>query len=91
MGSFFGSVEANTDLIPIFKENEIKKHPESFLRFSPLIIKKIAIAAPSATKLMINGIEFLMPANSFELAYGLVDIESLEFCENTSVTITYIY
>lgn len=91
MGSYFGKAEANINLIPIFKENEIKKNPESFLRCSPLIVKKIAIAAPSATKLIINGAEFLMPGSAFELAYGLIDIEELYFCEDTNVTIAYVY
>ena len=40
-GSYFGIASQNTDLIPIFKENEIKKHPNSFLKTSDLILKKL--------------------------------------------------
>ena len=39
-GSFFGIAKAGVNLIPIFRENELKKHPNSFLKRSALIIKK---------------------------------------------------
>ena len=90
-GSFFGTAKAGVNLIPIFRENEIKKHPNSFLKRSALIIKKIAIAAPSGTVFQLNGADFLMPANAFEIGYGMVDIEELIFKQDTAVTITYIY
>ena len=90
-GSFFGTAKAGVNLIPIFRENEIKKHADSFLKISNLIIKKIAIAAPSGTMFQLNGSDFLMPANAFEIGYGMVDIEELIFKQDTAVTITYIY
>ena len=90
-GSFFGNAIAGIDLSPIFRENELKKHPDSFLKTSALIIKKIAIAAPAGTVFAINGADFLMPANAFELSYGTVDIQELTFKQDTPVTIAYIY
>lgn len=90
-GSFFGNAIAGVDLIPIFRQNELKKHPDSFLKTSALIIKKIAIAAPAGSVFQLNGADFLMPANAFELSYGTVDIKELIFKQDTPVTITYIY
>ena len=90
-GSYFGIASQNTDLIPIFKENEIKKHPNSFLKTSDLILKKIAISAPSGTVFQINESDFLMPSNAFELGYNVIDVKSLIFKQDTNVTITYIY
>lgn len=90
-GSYFGIAKSGVNLIPIFRQNELKKHPGSFLKTSALIVKKLAIAAPSGTVFTINGADFLMPANSFELGYGLIDIEELTFKSDTSVTITYVY
>ncbi len=90
-GSYFCMAKAGVDLIPIFRENELKKHPDSFLKTSALIIKKIAIAAPAGSVFQLNGADFLMPANAFELSYGTVDIQELTFKQDTPVTITYIY
>lgn len=90
-GSYFGIAKSGVNLIPIFKENELKKHSNSFLKTSALIVKKIAIAAPAGTVFTINGADFLMPANAFELGYGVIDIKELIFKQDVSVTITYIY
>lgn len=90
-GSYFGKASANVDLIPIFRKNELKKNPDSFLKTSALIIKKLAIAASAGTVFKINGVDFLMPSNSFELSYAMIDIKELRFKNDTNVTITYIY
>lgn len=90
-GSYFGMAKAGVDLIPIFKQNELAKNSNSFLRSSSLVLKRIAIAAPSGTIFTINKTDFLMPANSFELGYGLIDIQELIFKKDTCVTIAYIY
>lgn len=90
-GSYFGKAPANVDLIPIFRENELKKHPDSFLKTSALIIKKLAIVAPAGTVFKINGVDFLMPSNSFELSFGMIDIKELIFKNDTNVTLTYVY
>lgn len=90
-GSFFGTAKANVNLVPIFRRNEIQKHSNSFLKRSALVIKKIAIAAPAGTIFQLNGADFLMPANAFEIGYGMVDIKELIFKQDTDVTITYIY
>lgn len=91
VGSYFGTVEEGVDLVPIFRNNELQRHPDSFLKMSGLVIKKIAIAAPSGTKFKINDTEFLMPSNSFELSYGMMDINKLVFSQETTVTIAYAY
>ena len=91
IGSFFGEAQKDVDLIPIFRENELSKNPNSFLKTAKLIIKKIAISAPKGTKFKINNSEFLIPEATFELAYGVVDIQKLSFSENTEVTIVYAY
>ena len=91
IGSFFGMAKAGVNLIPIFRENEIKKHADSFLKISNLVIKKIAIAAPSGTMFQLNGSDFLMPANAFEIGYGIINIKELIFKQDTNVTITYFY
>ncbi len=91
VGSYFGKVLANVDLIPILRKGELKKHPDSFLKTSALIIKKIAIVAPAGTVFSINGVDFLMPSNSFELSYGMIDIQKLTFKNDTTVTLTYVY
>ncbi|MDO4200037.1 MAG: hypothetical protein Q4D57_04725 [Clostridia bacterium] len=91
IGGFFGEVQKDVDLIPIFRENELSKNPDSFLKTAKLIIKKIAISAPSGSKFKINDAEFSMPGTTFELAYGVVDIQKLSFSQNTEVTIAYAY
>ena len=91
IGSFFGEVLKDVDLIPIFRENELSKNPDSFLKTASLVVKKIAISAPSGSKFKINDVEFLIPGTTFELAYGVVDIQKLSFSENTEVTIVYAY
>ncbi len=91
IGSFFGEAQKDVDLIPIFRENELSKNPNSFLKTAKLVIKKIAISAPKGTKFKINDAEFLMPSSTFELAYGVVDIQKLSFSENTEATIVYAY
>ena len=83
IGGFFGEAQKDVDLIPIFRENELSKNPNSFL--------KIAISAPSGSKFKINDAEFLMPGSTFEIAYGVVDIQKLSFSQNTEVTIVYAY
>ena len=91
IGGFFGEAQKDVDLIPIFRENELSKNPDSFLKTASLVVKKIAISAPSGSKFKINDAEFLMPGSTFELAYGVVDIQKLSFFENTEVTIVYAY
>ena len=91
IGSFFGEAQKDVDLIPIFRENELSKNPNPFLKTAKLVIKKIAISAPKGTKFKINDAEFLMPSSTFELAYGVVDIQKLSFSENTEATIVYAY
>lgn len=91
LGGFFGEVQKDVDLIPIFRERELFKHKDSYLKTSSLIIKKIAIYATTGTKFKINDAEFSMPGTTFELAYGVVDIKKLSFSENTDVVIVYAY
>lgn len=91
VGSYFGTANEGIDLVPIFRINELNLHPDSFLKMSALVIKKIAIAAPAGTKFKINGTEFLMPGNTFELSYGMMDIKTLIFSQDTTVTIAYAY
>lgn len=90
-GSYFGKAPANLDLIPIFRENELKKHPDSFLKTSALIIKKLAIAAPAGTVFKINSVDFLMPSNSFELSFGMIDIKKLKFKNDLNVSLTMLF
>lgn len=91
IGSFSGTAKSGVNLIPIFRENELKKHTDSFLKTSALIVKKIAIVAPAGTTFHLNGADFLMPSNDFEISYGMVDITELIFSQDTIVTITYVY
>ena len=91
IGSFSGTAKSRVNLIPIFRENELKKHTDSFLKTSALIVKKIAIVAPAGTTFQINGADFLMPSNDFEIGYGMVDRTELIFSQDTIVTITYVY
>ena len=91
VGSFYGTAQAGINLIPIFRANELEKNPDSFLKTTNMIVKKIAIAANTGTAFILNGSQFLMPSESFELAYGTMDISELKFVEDTKVTIAYIF
>lgn len=91
IGSYIGKAEAGVDLIPIFRQNELQIHPDSFLKISSMIVKKIAIAAPAGTVFKLNDSNFLMPSLDFELGYGTIDIKKLVFVNDTTVTITYVY
>ena len=90
-GNFSGKAFANVDLIPILRYAELRKNEKTFLRYSPLVLKRIAIVAPSGTRFQVNETSLSMVGETFELAYGLVNVAKLRFSEDADVTITYIY
>lgn len=91
LGSFNGAVTPNVDMLTIFKENELTLNPNSTLKFSPMIIKKIGIQTDAGTVVKINGSGIPIVSGVFELGFGQVDIYSLVFTSSVNASIYYMY
>ena len=91
LGSFNGTVTPNINMLDTFKANELVINPNSTLKFSDMIIKKIGISAPESTTIEINGTTMFIPSGIFELDYGQVDIHSLKFISPVVVQIYYLF
>lgn len=91
LGSFSGTTTPNTNMLDIFKANELLNNPNSTLKYGDMVIKKIGISAPEATTMEINGTSIFVPSGIFELDYGQVDVYSLIFGSAVSVNIYYLY
>lgn len=91
LGSFNGAVTPNVDMLAIFKEKELTLNPNSTLKFSPMIIKKIGIQTDAGTVVKINGSDIPIVSGVFELGFGQVDIYSLVFTSSVNASIYYMY
>lgn len=92
LGSFNGVVTKDVNMIDIFKQEELKKHKNSILAFSPkMIIKKLGIQCPAGTEVSINGSDIPIVSGIFELGFGQIDVSSLVFKDSVSVNIYYMY
>ena len=91
LGSFSGTATPDVNMLSIFKENELSACPNSTLKFSNMVIRKIGIQTDAGTILEINGKEIPMITGTFELGFGQVDIHSLVFRSAADVSIYYMY
>lgn len=92
LGSFNGTTTPNVNMIDVFKQNEIKKHENSFLKFSDFMtVKKLGIQCDAGTVVAINGAEIPIVSGVFELGYGQIDVTSLVFNSAVSANIYYMY
>lgn len=91
LGSFNGTTTGNTNMLDIFKQNEMEQHQNSYLQFSDMVIKKIGIQCASGTEVEINGCKIPIVSGVFELGYGQIDITSLVFESAVPVNIYYMY
>ncbi|MCM1221476.1 MAG: hypothetical protein NC548_44055 [Lachnospiraceae bacterium] len=91
LGSFNGTVTADVNMLDIFKENELKQHPNSTLQFSRLTIKKIGIQCDPGTEVEINGSKIPIISGVFELGFNQVNITSLVFKSAVPANIYYMY
>lgn len=91
LGSFNGAAIPNVNMLPIFKQNEISANPNSILKLSKMIIKKIGIQTDAGTVVEINDREIPIVSGTFELGFGQIDIYSLVFKSAVNVNIYYMY
>lgn len=91
LGSFNGATVPNANLLETFKTSELALNPNSTLRFSPMIIKKIGIQTEAGTVVKINGKDIPIVSGVFELGYGQIDIYSLVFTSAVDACIYYMY
>ena len=91
LGQYQGTVEADKNLIDVFKQREIERHENSFLKFSPLVIKKLGIRCEQGTMVEINGDSITINSGVFELGFEVMDVTSLVFPSATEVDIIYGY
>lgn len=91
IGSFNGTVTAETNMIEIFKENEATT-PNKWPHSTSFSIQKIAITAEPGTTFTLNGAEITLPSTGiFETDIGMIEIESLIFSEAVNACIVYIF
>lgn len=91
LSSFSGIAMANTNMVEVFKRNELEQNPNSTLAFSDMVIKKIGIQCDPGTEVLINGNSIPIISGIFELAYGQIDITSLIFKQDVAVNIYFMY
>lgn len=92
LGSFNGTTTPNVNMVDVFKQAEIAKHENSFLKFSDfMVIKKIGIQCEAGTVISINGSEIPIVSGVLELGYGQIDITSLIFTSAVPANIYYMY
>lgn len=92
LGSFNGTTTANVNMLDIFRHEEMDKHENSTLAFTPhMTVKKIGIQCPAGTEVVINGCDIPIVSGVFELGFGQIDVTSLIFKEAVAVNIYYMY
>lgn len=91
LSSFNGIAVANTNMVEVFKRNELERNPNSTLAFSDMVIKKIGIQCDPGTEVLINGSSIPIVSGVFELGFGQIDIRSLIFKRDAAVNIYYMY
>lgn len=92
LGSFNGTTTANENMVDVFRREELRKHENSTLAFTPqMTLKKIGIQCPAGTMVAINGCDIPVVSGVFELGYGQIDVTSLVFKEAVAVNIYYMY
>ena len=91
LGSFNGVVTPNVNMLPIFKQKELRVNSNSTLQFSDMVIKKIGIQVDAGTTVKINDNEIPIVSGVFELGFGQIDIYSLVFKNAVPVNIYYMY
>lgn len=91
-GFYSGKTDPGKNMIDLFKQTEVKKYPNTFLRNIDLTIYKIAIEAPPDTELYINNTLIKMPnTGQYELGYGMIDITNIKFLSEVDAKIYYFY
>ena len=91
LGSFNGAVTPGTNMLPIFRENELAVFPNSTLQFSKMVIRQIGIKTDAGAVVEINGREMPIVSGEFEMGFGLIDIYSLVFRDAVNANIYYMY
>lgn len=91
LGGFSGIATANANMVDIFKANELETNPNSTLKFSNMVLRKIAISAPEGTVVEVNGVDMTLFEGRIELGLDIVNIYSLVFHDSVEVDIYYMY
>ena len=91
LGSYSGKTVPGINMLEVFAENEIGKHPNSILKFSRMTIRKFAIACPAGTRVTMNDSEITLFSGVFEVGDGTLDITNLVFDSEIEINCYYIY
>ena len=91
LGSFDGVVTPNTNMLDVFKQNEIASNPNSILKLGAMRIQKIGIVTDANTTVYINDVKIPIPSGIFELAFGMIEITKLVFDIPVNAQIYYVY
>lgn len=92
-GSFYGTVTPNTNMVDVFKANEIAKNENSYLKFADhMTLVKVGIHTTPGTIISINGSQIKIPESGyFEYGLDFIDVTSLMFETAVEAEILYGY
>lgn len=92
LGSFYGNITANVNIVDIFRQNEITANPNCHLKYANhMVLKAVTINAPNDTIVSINGSDVKIANGKYEVEIGWIDITSLVFSSAVAVNIQYMY
>lgn len=91
IASWSGTVTPNTNMVEVFRQQELELNPDSYLKHTNMIIRKIAFKAEAGITVKINGREVEMFSDVFETGFNHAYITSLEFEEETDIQAYYLF
>lgn len=91
IASWSGTVTPGTNMVEVFRQQELALHPNSYLLHTNMIVRKIAIKTDEGTKVKINGREIELFSGVFETGFNQVYITSLVFDEAKNVQTYYLF
>lgn len=91
IASWSGTVTPDTNMVEVFRQQELELNPNSYLKHTNMIIRKIAIKANEGAKVKINGREIELFTGVFETGFNQVYITSLEFDSAIDIKVYYLF
>ena len=91
IASWSGTTTPDTNMVEVFRQQELALNPNSYLLHTNMIIRKIAIKADKGTKVKINGREVELFNGVFETGFNMVYITSIVFDEAVDTQVYYLF
>lgn len=91
IASWSGTVTPDTNMVEVFRQQELQLNPNSYLLHTNMIIRKICLKANEGTKVKINGREIELFTGVFETGFNQVYITSLAFDEAVDIQTYYLF